>query len=165
MDCQNTVRAKPQFVQQLLKDRFEKEPNKTTAQAKALKEAVEFLSKQAPVGLLQYAPGLSQACQAHAADLASCGVVEHSGTDGSKLEARLKKVGTATGEIGENLDNGKTKAEDIILSMVLDGTVQKEQRKNLFNPAFGFCGVAAVEHHKLKNIIVINYAEKFTPSA
>ena len=155
------ARTKPAFIVKYLKGLLEKEANKTTPHAKALNEAIEFVEKQKPVGLLKYSSLLSEACKIHSSDLIKFGVVEHTGSDGSKLEDRLKKVGEAQGEVGEILISGKEKAEDCIISMILDGTPLKEQRKNLFNPEFKLCGISTEAHHKLKAIVVINYASVF----
>ena len=162
LEFQNAARTKPASVVKYLKALLEKEANKTTPYAKALKEGIEFVEKLKPVGLLKYSALLSEACKIHSADLAKYAVVEHTGSDGSKLEDRLKKVGNAKGEVGESLLSGKDQAEECIVSMILDGTPQKEQRKNLFNPELKLCGISTEVHHKLKTIIVINYATEFT---
>ncbi len=140
---------------------FDKEANKTVPYAKALKEAQEFVEKLSPIGVLKYSEELTTVCKTHCADLIKYGVVEHTGSDGHKLEERLREAGTFTGEVGETLLSGRTGAEDFVISMIVDGTQMKEQRKNLFNPAFKVCGVEVKDHHKLKNIAVINYAESY----
>eukprot|EP00830_Metopus_es_P008253 TRINITY_DN18080_c0_g1_i2.p1 TRINITY_DN18080_c0_g1~~TRINITY_DN18080_c0_g1_i2.p1 ORF type:complete len:291 (-),score=93.84 TRINITY_DN18080_c0_g1_i2:12-884(-) len=140
IDCQNVARTNPAFITKLLKSKLEKEEIKTSPIAKKLNEAIEFVAKQSPVGLLKYSYMLEGVAKGHCQDLGTFGMISHQGSDGKGLEDRLKEKGIAFGQAGESLLTGKNLPEETLISLVLDGTPTKEQRKNLYNPEFTYCG-------------------------
>lgn len=157
----NIARLKPDFIAALLDAEKKKEKNKGGHEQKVLEEAKEFVQKLSSINVIRYSPELSKVCQDHCDDFIMCGVASHIGSDGKKLEDRLLRVGKFVGQIGENIPSGISDPAEIILRMVIDGTPGKEERKNLFNPAFKVFGVA-VGKHKDKMLSVFDFAEQFT---
>eukprot|EP00831_Metopus_contortus_P064211 TRINITY_DN5749_c0_g2_i1.p1 TRINITY_DN5749_c0_g2~~TRINITY_DN5749_c0_g2_i1.p1 ORF type:complete len:273 (-),score=67.71 TRINITY_DN5749_c0_g2_i1:38-856(-) len=160
VEFHSLARGFPDFVRGWIKEKLSKE-EETTPLAKQLKEARDFMKEMKPLPPLKYSARLSLVTEVHAKDLGTFGMVEHSGSDGCMLPDRLKKKGTYEGEIGESLLKTKSTTEEILTAMILDNTATKELRKNLFNPAFTQMGISIVNHEKLQNIIVINYAQSF----
>ena len=123
-------------------------------------DAIEFLKKQKPVEALQYSGELSQACKDHAKDIGSKGLSSHEGSDGNGLSERIEKYIEWDGAVAENLDFCYKFAENIVMNLIVDdGSKEKHQRFNLFNPDFKFAGVGCDAHKTFKICTVCNYAQ------
>ena len=58
---------------------------------------------------------MANACQDHVKDTGPKGITGHDGTDGSKVDDRLKKYGTPISTFGENLSYAQTTGREVVL--------------------------------------------------
>ena len=168
---QNRVRTNPEsYIEKLeratkfFKDKIFRHPAElpieTYEGVQAVYDAIEFLKNQNPVEPLQYCPELAQACKDHAKDIGSKGLSSHEGSDGNGLCERIEKYVEWDGAIAENLDFCYKFAENIVMNLIIDdGSKEKYQRNNLFNPQFVYGGVACDTHKTFKICTVCNYAK------
>ena len=167
---QNRVRTNPEsYIEKLeratnfFKDKIFRHPAElpieTYEGVQGLYNAIEFLKNQNPVEPLQYVQELSKACKDHARDLGSKGLSSHEGSDGNGLSERIEKYVEWDGAIAENLDFCYKFAENIVMNLIVDdGSKEKHQRLNLFNPEFKYAGVGCDSHKTFKICTVCNYA-------
>ena len=165
---QNRVRTNPEsYIEKLeratkfFKDKIFRHPAElpieTYEGVQAVYDAIEFLKNQNPVEPLQYCPELAQACKDHAKDIGSKGLSSHEGSDGNGLCERIEKYVEWDGAIAENLDFCYKFAENIVMNLIIDdGSKEKHQRNNLFNPQFVYGGVACDTHKTFKICTVCN---------
>ena len=168
---QNRVRSNPEsYIEKLeratkfFKDKIFRHPAElpieTYEGVQGVYDAIEFLKNQNPVEPLQYCPELTQACKDHAKDIGSKGLSSHEGSDGNGLCERIEKYVEWDGAIAENLDFCYKFAENIVMNLIIDdGSKEKHQRNNLFNPEFVYGGVACDSHKTFKICTVCNYAK------
>ena len=166
---QNRVRSNPEsYIEKLeratkfFKDKIFRHPAElpieTYEGVQGVYDAIEFLKNQNPVEPLQYCPELTQACKDHAKDIGSKGLSSHEGSDGNGLCERVEKYVEWDGAIAENLDFCYKFAENIVMNLIIDdGSKEKHQRSNLFNPEFVYGGVACDVHKTFKICTVCNY--------
>jgi uncharacterized protein YkwD len=110
-------------------------------------EAVAFLRRVGRRPALQAAACLAGAAQAHADDQARSGAVGHQGSDGSSLDARVRRQGVTAMTCGENIAYGQPQARDVVVAMVVDdGVSGRGHRANLFDSGFTRLGVGRAEH-------------------
>ena len=76
----------------------------------AVKEAIEFLNLQEPVGALEWSDYLWQASRDHTKDIGPKGLTGHDGSNGSSSKDRLNKYGKFLAVCGENLSFGSSTA-------------------------------------------------------
>ena len=155
---QNRVRINPEsYIEKLeratkfFKDKIFRHPAElpieTYEGVQGVYDAIEFLKNQNPVEPLQYCPELAQACKDHAKDIGSKGLSSHESSDGNGLCERIEKYVEWDGAIAENLDFCYKFAENIVMNLIIDdGSKEKHQRNNLFNPQFVYGGVACDNH-------------------
>jgi hypothetical protein len=168
---QNRVRINPEsYIEKLeratkfFKDKIFRHPAElpieTYEGVQGVYDAIEFLKNQNPVEPLQYCPELAQACKDHAKDIGSKGLSSHESSDGNGLCERIEKYVEWDGAIAENLDFCYKFAENIVMNLIIDdGSKEKHQRNNLFNPQFVYGGVACDNHKTFKICTVCNYAK------
>ena len=168
---QNRARTNPkayieklEYSMKFFKDKILYEPDElpieTYEGVQGFLDAIEFLKNQKPLESLQYSGHLSQACKDHAKDLGSKGQSSHEGSDGSGLSERIEKYIEWDGAVGENLDFCYKFAVNIVMNIIVDdGSKEKHQRENLFNPEFVYAGVGCDEHKTFKVCTVCNYAK------
>lgn len=102
----------------------------------ALEDAQSFLEKQRPLSPLTLDPGLTAAAYLHSVYLSEINSLQHTGPDGSQLEARICVFGTyLQGSISENILNRKTyDPKSWILDFIIDdGVKSRGHRKNIFD--------------------------------
>lgn len=129
----------------------------------AYKEAIAFLEQAQPVDELEWNDEIFKACLDHAIDIGQSGSYSHTGSDGSRLSARLERYGRWNGTVGENIDFGSYTVEDVLVSLIVDdGNPARGHRKNLFNPKFRTGSVAASKHVEMEICFVFDYASEFT---
>jgi uncharacterized protein YkwD len=133
-------------------------PIKTHEGIKAFELAIDFLKTQKPVQSLTHDDRLSQAAKDHLEDHGTLGTVSHESTNGKVVTERLEKYCEWDTCCGENLDVGSTRAEDVIVSLLVDdGVKSKAHRDNLFNPSFKCVGIACGPHKTFGIMTVIDY--------
>ena len=81
---------------------------------------------------------LEQAAQAHSDDMYAKKFLRHSGSDGSSAGARLKRFGYTWKTCGENISQGHTTEEGVIIGWMNS----PGHCRNIMNPAFKEIGVA-----------------------
>ena len=158
---QNRVRTNPEsYIEKLeratkfFKDKIFRHPAElpieTYEGVQGILDAIEFLKNQKPVEALQYSGELSQACKDHSKDIGSKGLSSHEGSDGNGLSERIEKYIEWDGAVAENLDFCYKFAENIVMNLIVDdGSKEKHQRNNLFNPEFVYGGVGYVMNIRL----------------
>jgi uncharacterized protein YkwD len=168
---QNKIRTNPQsYIEKLYsiikyyKDKIYKNPKEipieTVEGSQGVYEAINFLKNQKPLEPLQYFEELSQVCKEHVKDIGNNNLYSHESSDGKGLCERLEKYVEWDGSIAENLIFGNNHAENIIINMIInDGSKERYQRNNLFNPKFIYGGVACGYHKTFKICTVCVYAE------
>ena len=168
---QNRVRTQPQsYIEKLeraekfFKDKIFRHPAEipieTNEGVDGVYNAIEFLKSQKPLQPLTYSKELSQAAKDHAADIGSKGLSTHEGSNGQGLFDRIEKYIEWDGAIAENMEFCYKFAENIVMNLIIDdGSEQKVQRENLFDPEFKFSGIACDTHKTFKICTVINYAK------
>ncbi len=168
---QNRVRTDPKsYIDKLeraksfFKDKIFRHPAEipieTYEGVKGIENAIEFLKNQEPLEPLRANRELSKAAKDHATDIGSKGLSSHEGSDGTGISDRVEKYIEWDGALAENLDFCYKFAENIVMNLIVDdGSKQKHQRSNLFNPEFVYVGVGCDKHKTFKICTVINYAK------
>ena len=164
---QNRVRTNPDsYIEKLeratkfFKDKIFRHPAElpieTYEGVQGILDAIEFLKKQKPVEALQYSGELSQACKDHAKDIGSKGLSSHEGSDGNGLSERIEKYIEWDGAVAENLDFCYKFAENIVMNLIVDdGSKEKHQRNNLFNPEFVYGVLDVMNIRLLKYVLCV----------
>lgn len=136
----------------------------TTEDAAALiDDAIAELKKLAKSANLGFSNGLIKAAQNHNADLKNNFALGHLGKDGSGLEKRLAKVGSAGISVAENLSYGAASPREILMSWILDdGIKSRAHRKNIFSPRFSVFGVSCNKGANEAVVCVALFANSFT---
>lgn len=124
-----------------------------------VKEAIEFLKKQAPIKEgIEHNSSVAKACKDHAEDIGPKGLFEHTGSDGSSCSDRIERYAKWNITCGESIDFGATNGKDVIISLCIDdGVSTRGHRNNLFNPKFKVFGVCSNTHKELGSCTVIAY--------
>ena len=126
----------------------------------AVKEAIDFLKTQDPVEELTYRIELEKAAKDHALDIGTHGLIGHEGSKGSLLIDRIEKYVEWDYTCAENLDFGFKEPENILMNMIIDdGSIDRNQRMNLFSKDFKFIGIGGAKHKKYNHCFVFIYAK------
>ncbi len=137
-------------------------PLRTEEGLAALDEAIAFLEAAPPVGPLRFNEGLALAARRHAQDLGPRGGLEHVGSDGARLSARVNRLGTWQGIIAENIGTLEQDARQLVIQLLVDdGVPERGHRHNLFNPELHQAGVGTAPHRDYRTVTVIDYASGF----
>ena len=125
----------------------------------AVKEAIHFLEKQKPLGMIEMDENLCKAARDHAEDTGPKGITGHDGSDGSSMSDRVERYCEWEGGLCENIDYGEKPALRIIMSLLIDdGVKSRGHRTNLFNPDVKFAGIACGYHKKYGMLTVCDYS-------
>ena len=137
-------------------------PLRTEAGLAAYDEAIAFLETVTQVGPLRFNEGLARAARLHAQDLGPRGGLEHVGSDGSRLSARLNRLGTWHGLIAENIGTLEVDPRQLVIQLLVDdGVPERGHRHNLFNPELHQAGAGSAPHRDYRVVTVIDYADGF----
>ena len=166
----NAVRPNPRFYASHLKEMVRyfyakelRQPGAITVMTKegdtAVAEAIRFLEKGKPIPALRLSRGMSQGARDHVEDQGSSGTVGHLSTEGSQPWERISRHGTWKKVVGENISYGKSRARDVVTSLIIDdGVPGRGHRQNIFNPNFRVVGVAWGAHAVYRTMCVIVFA-------
>lgn len=76
------------------------------------------------------------------------------------MNDRLSRYVNYTGSIGENLEFGGMRGQDIVLTLLMDdGNALRTQRGNIFLPDFKYIGIGVYSHAGYHTCTVIDYVE------
>lgn len=169
----NLARTNPQTYAKLLEDyrnTFEgnlvKRPGQQDLQTnegtEAVDEAIRFLQKQEPLGALRPSKGMSKAAKDHVRDQGPQGLLGHTGTDGSDIEARLNRHGKWDIRIAENISYGMKTGRSVVIQLIVDdGVSSRGHRTNMFGEKFQRAGVACGPHKQFGIMCVQTFAGEF----
>lgn len=156
--------AKLQKTLQYYKGTTYQKPGQTgieTEEGKAnVQNCINYLKTFNPLPDLVQSSALEKAASDHAKDIGSTGNFGHTGSNGSALDARIEKYAQWQGSRGENIDYGNSKAEDIVISLLVDdGVADRVHRNNILNPSHLLVGVGCCEHTEMDSVCVIVFGE------
>lgn len=123
----------------------------------AVREAVNALRAQAPVGSLSGSPALSAAARDLAANQRGGGV-GHIGSDGSSPDSRISAHGTWGRTYNENISYGQfPTGRDVVVDLIVDdGVANRGHRRNIFDPNVHIAGVGCGPHRTYGMVCVID---------
>jgi hypothetical protein len=134
----------------------------TTEGVTALDEAVDFLSKQAPLPALAWSPGLAEAAADLMRDEGRTGETGHSGSLSGDMRTRIERHGTWSGRVAENIGYGPDTARLMVMELIIDdGVPGRGHRKNIFTRSFAVAGAACGPHPRYRNMCVMDFADRF----
>lgn len=162
----NKARTQPKTLVPFLKERYQTFKDKMWKKGDkwfnsregdvAVKEAFEFLEEHESLKPILYSSGLQTAAREHQEDMTKNGVTGHTGSNGSTMAQRIEKEGKWKGGLSENVAFQQWTGLDFILYWIVDdGMASRADRKNIFNTAFGCCGIAVGTHPKFKTCAVM----------
>lgn len=172
----NKVRTEPKSVVPILQERYQTFKDKAYKKGDkwfqsregdvAVKEAFEFLKEHPPLKPFAKSAGVQRAARRHADDMSKNSVTGHTGSDGTSIAQRIESEGRWKGGVSENVAYQQNTGLDYLLYwLVDDGLPSRADRKNLFNPAFGVCGIACAAHPKFKTCAVLVLVGELTEGA
>jgi uncharacterized protein YkwD len=133
-----------------------------SADPKAVDEAIEFLSRQAPLPPLRTDGRLAEAALEHAAGQGATGELGH-GPPGS-LGLRIQGRGLWPGLCGETISYGQTTPSDVVRQLIVDfGVADRGHRQMIFSQGFELAGVACGPHKAYGSMCVIDLAGALPP--
>ena len=128
----------------------------------AIEDAISDLKKTSGQKPFIVSNGLSRVARYQLADLQENPALKHLGKDGSRLDARMMKVGFSEGAVAENISHRVEAAREVILAMIIDdGVKSRSHRKNVFSPTFKLFGIACGPGKDSKTLCVAEFAESF----
>jgi uncharacterized protein YkwD len=130
----------------------------------AVREAIGFLARQAPLPPVAADARLERMAEAYVVEQGPTGQVGHTGPDGAGLEARMRRVGTAFRAGGEVLAYGPVSTHDAVRQLIVDSQVPgRGHRRNIFDKAFTAAGAACGPHQRYRIMCVVDFGG--SPSA
>jgi uncharacterized protein YkwD len=131
----------------------------------ALDEAVNFLSKQAPLPPLAWSQGLDEAAAELASDEGKTGQIGHTGSRSGNMRQRIERHGNWTGRIAENIGYGPDTARMMVMELIIDdGVAGRGHRNNIFHRDLAVAGVACGPHPVYRVMCVMDFASGFQNS-
>lgn len=138
---------------------------RTVEGAAAVREAIDALRKQPPVGPLTLSPALSDATRDLASYQAATGTLGHTGANGSSPSSRGSAHGRWTGTYDENVSYGRfASGRDVVVDLLIDdGVPERGHRRNIFDPKVRIAGVACGPHPRYGSVCVIDQTTSYAP--
>ncbi len=128
----------------------------------ALHDAIQTLRKSTAVPPLSPDLRLTRASRDHRRDQSATGQTGHSGSDGSIAQERIRRYGTWTHAMGENIFYGDADARSVVIHLVIDdGIPGRGHRNNFLNENFRLIGVSCGKHPVWRNVCVMDFAHSF----
>ncbi|WP_299577180.1 CAP domain-containing protein [uncultured Sunxiuqinia sp.] len=138
-------------------------PLQTREGVAALEEAIQALKTAAPVPPLEPSRSLTSAAELLVKDQKSYGGTGHLTKSGWTPQVRVKRFGTYTSRLAENLVYGYTNAQYAIISLLIDdGVANRGHRANILDAGFTTVGVAADKHPTYNYFCTIEFTDGFT---
>ena len=160
----NRVRADPSALARELRESAPADAKAwdLSADPHAVDEAIEFLSRQAPLPPLNSDGRLAEAAFEHAAGQGPTGELGH-GAPGS-LGRRIQGQGLWPGLCGETISYGQTTPRDVVKQLIVDfGVADRGHRQLIFSQGFELAGVACGPHKAYGSMCVIDLAGALPP--
>jgi uncharacterized protein YkwD len=133
-----------------------------SADPRAVDEAIDFLSRQAPLPPLQTDGRLAEAAFEHAAGQGPTGELGH-GAPGS-LGHRIQGRGLWAGLCGETISYGQATPRDVVRQLIIDfGVADRGHRQLIFSQGFELAGVGCGPHKAYGSMCVIDFAGALPP--
>ncbi len=134
---------------------------RTTEGVAAVDEAIAFLKTVSPAPALTASASLAQAAQDHARDIGSRGTIGHTGSDGSRPEARMARYARVGNASGEAIAFGPISPRSIVIQLIVDdGVPDRGHRTTVFNPRYRVAGIALGPHTAHDAVCVITFADR-----
>jgi hypothetical protein len=132
---------------------------------KVWQEAFYSLREQKILVPYQWSDELALAAQDHCADSGISGTSSHLGSSGSMPYNRITRYGRNSGKFSESIILGNGNGRELIMQLFIDdGVKRRNNRKNIQNEDMRMTGVAYCEHREKGGMLVVVYAENFSPS-
>lgn len=129
---------------------------------RAVDEAYQYLWDTNPMPPLKWSNGMSLGAMDHVSEQGPTGATGHQSGDGQQPWDRINRYGAGRGMIAENIAYGKLTARMMVLGFIIDdGIPDRGHRKNIYNPAFRYAGVACGDHRKFGIMCVIDFAADY----
>jgi hypothetical protein len=153
----NYARANPRsYARELRRYDAAYERDRGWDDPEAVEDAVDFLMRQRPLAPLRRDRGLEAAAALHADAQGPRGGVGH-GASGS-LSRRLQSQGVYAGLAAEAISYGQPTPRDVVRQLIIDsGVPNRGHRRDIFNGAYEFAGVACGRHARYSAMCVINF--------
>ena len=140
-------------------------PILTDEGAPAVDEAIAFLERQQPLGVLGTDARLARAAQDHVKNQGPTGQIGHTGTDGAILPDRIERYGAWVGVIAEDIGYGYATGKEVVRQLIVDdGVADRGHRVNIFNPRLRLIGVACGPHARYETMCVLDFASNLRPN-
>lgn len=138
---------------------------RTVEGAAAVREAIDALRRQPPVGALVLSPALSEAARDLANYQSATGALGHTGANGSTPSARGSAHGRWAGTYDENVSYGQfSSGRDVVIDLLIDdGVPDRGHRRNIYDPKVHVAGIACAPHPKYGSVCVIDQTTSFAP--
>ena len=134
--------------------------------SRAVDEAISFLRAAQPLPPLQVARGMCQGARDHLRDLEPRGTLDHTGSDGSTVPARVNRYGRWRNGISENLNFQRGSAREMVIDWIIDDGVDgRPHRANIFDPRFRIAGIALGNRGAQGAMCVMKFTGEFTEGA
>lgn len=125
----------------------------------AFAEAIDFLMRQTPLPPLSRDETLAAAALEHVEAQGPAGEVGHSGEDGERFDARLRRHGLQAQIAAENIAYGPRAPSDVVRELIIDsGVASRGHRRNIFHPQLAAAGVACGPHRDYAVMCVMDFA-------
>jgi len=135
---------------------------RTSEGARAVDEAIRFLSRQKPLPPLGWSEGLAAAAAELAEEQGRSGDTGHEGRRSHGMRERIERHGRWQREIAENIGYGPSVAREMVMQLIIDdGVPSRGHRTNIFGAAFTVAGVACGPHPRFGSMCVIDFAGGF----
>jgi uncharacterized protein YkwD len=138
----------------------------TSEGARAVDEAITFLSRVKPLPPLTWTDGLAAAAAELADEQGRSGATGHAGRQSHGVQERIERHGKWDRRIGENIGYGPTGARNMVMQLTIDdGVPDRGHRINTFSTDFKTAGIACGPHPRFGSMCVIDFASGFTVAA
>lgn len=135
-------------------------PVRTQEGERAVREAVSNLQRRSPLPALLHSDVLARAAKDLAEDQSRTGRLGHTGSDGSSTDTRVRRYGSWSGTLTENIAYQPDAAtRPIIVGLIVDdGVPSRGHRTNIFDPAVRYAGSACAPHPRFGTVCVMVHA-------
>jgi len=155
---QNIARTRPDFIIAALKQKLNNENSSKSIYAKCIKEAIEDMQNMPVLKPLKFSSDICEVCKQS--------VEQAKKTPGKFIQnsenftIRMKKLEFIKpgSELGELIFYGNSDPWEIILDMIIDGTPDREQRGQIYNPKYTIAGVAMDKYDVTGSVVVFSYS-------